>query len=355
MFIGNRSLEVMNDNNEDLTNDSINDSYENIDILEIFQSQKNSGLNLNKGRRKRRIFPHLSLELYIGTDYSRHLFYFQVEIPDSETKYSINSDVHYKYIDINIKTKNEKNYLYIYLKDNEFVSPFAAMIDSIYKDIKKARIQNRNKLFDLIIDLVEQWSRFFDKISRLGRDKIYGLACELSFILELLNMGIQPERVINIWDGPNHSAHDFIFDKFDIEIKYVDVKELIKISSEYQLQHMNDKKLYLQIYRANMDTPPVSLNNLIDDISTKLNDEELIRKFYHKVEKYGFYKNIHGEIEGNRHLYIEKDLVLDISDEFPKLIRNNIDYRLIDIRYKIRLKEVIEYRINKELKEIINE
>src|SRR5690606_23528752 len=111
--------------------------------------------------------------------------------------------------------------------------------------------------------------------SVLSPKEIQGLFAELYFISQKLQEDSSLETIlINGWEGPEKTQHDFILESTAVEIKSIagNDRGKVRISSEDQL-HTHLDKIFLRVYllsRLENTERGESLNSIVNSIFTML-------------------------------------------------------------------------------------
>ena len=173
------------------------------------------------------------------------------------------------------------------------------------------------------------------------------------FFREMCNSGHPEEEVVEAWQGPEDSHHDYIFSDVSIEIKSLSGRERnsVHISSEYQLDKINSE-LFLKIFRLSASQESknlISLNDLVKSIEKTIQSAEALEKFSTKLAKSGYVEL--REYDTPKFTVIDEKSY-DVVSAFPKLVRATLPAGVIRTRYDIELERIkpFEYK-NEAIKE----
>ncbi|WP_210487267.1 PD-(D/E)XK motif protein [Rufibacter aurantiacus] len=240
--------------------------------------------------------------------------------------------------------------LIIKLKNAQMAELFDDLILSLFKRI--AAIQDEKEYTSKLISTYWDWGSFFEKSSTtdLSQAEIKGLAGELVFLQSLLqNTTINKEEVLQSWCGVYGDDKDFILKDHVFEIKAISSSgHEVKISSEYQLEPVSEKKLYLVVIELNTADPTdqksfslrekyleiklhiiksgVELHSLVKALAEKGVNEQMLEKYEHY--RFAFC--------GMR--CYEAD-----HEEFPVLIKSRIKEGIKNLSYNIELGKIARF------------
>lgn len=192
---------------------------------------------------------------------------------------------------------------------------------------------------------LQTWTQLFKSYKGMGRREAYGLAAELSFLIDWSNMG----QSINDWTGPNGSSQDFISKTINkaVEIKATSSDlTAVRISSLEQLDFDGD--LYLCVYPINA-CEPSSLNvktisSLVKNVKANLNEVDLAC-FEKKLLLVGYAAA--GDLDDYT-FEIGKPIHYEVSNGFPRLIKANIAIEISNCHYDINLNRCNNFLIDKD-------
>lgn len=316
-------------------------------ILERFNLLKSSS-KTKKQIITNRIFPHEILDLFISSDYQKDFFTFMIHnIP------SINSSFvpeKHEYANLIFESYDENiddNTTYsiiITLKNEDFLRIFTFMILDVIQ-----QIENKEFNYDLLFQIINDWSQYFKKRTGFSIEKSLGLISELLFLNNLLQLEYNVEFTLNSWTGPRNSSTDFTFsERMGIEIK-ASSKQKIKISSEYQLSLLEKDTLYLCVYPtvAPAEGNAISINEIINTTQNNIKLDSHKSILEKKILSYGFIKELHEENEGNRIFYFSSPTMYIVNEQFPKISKENIHESITRVNYYINDYQLDQYKVEK--------
>ena len=247
----------------------------------------------------------------------------------------------------------EGHFLLIRLLDNDF--------SSLFDDLVVSLIDSTRYLSDPIdaskefVSTYVKWSSFFSKtIERdLSKERVIGLWGELSYLLDLIrnaSSGSSIDSILKSWVGPYDASHDFELSSSSIEIKTKLLSSsMVKISSEFQLDHIDDKKLFLTVLSIIETEHGLSLKDLF--LKTKAQIQKLsgditlllaaLEKENLNEERLSRYSNL---------LFTRKAKeVFDCDiDSFPKIVSSCLPPAVYSVKYNLNVRELQEYKVSQE-------
>jgi hypothetical protein len=238
--------------------------------------------------------------------------------------------------------------LNIYLLDNDLKDIFSLFIQNILEDIKKCVLEF--EALTTTLNVITKWKKLFDKINFNGLtlEQQKGLIGELLFFNSALNHDKAPGSVLNAWTGPEFDAKDFTFGSFGIEIKFTSAKQpRVKVSNERQLDAENLKELFLVLYSTeDVKENGFSLNSLVEQIRTKISNEEERNYFNGKLQLIGYFdddRDYYGKMYS-----LKKTFAFAVSSEFPKIVKSQLPLGIYDTSYSIELSAVEKFIVEIE-------
>ena len=312
-----------------------------VNIKSIWETQKPTGDIIIKTRIED--IPHLNC--YAGTNHitGQHLYIMSVsknvEIPELK-KYR------FKGVEIFPIETDHFFELNIYLLDNDLKDIFSLFIQNILEDITESVPEN--EAIAKTLNVISKWKKLFDKINfnGLSIELQKGLIGELLFINHLLDHRKSPTAILNAWTGPDKEDKDFVFGATGVEIKLTSSKyPKLKITNEGQLDTQNLNELFLILYTVeNVKENGSTLNSLIYQTQQKLstNIDEL-KFFNEKLMLVGYLEE--DKKHYNEMYSLKKTYSYSVSEEFPKIIKDNLPVGIYNTSYFIELSAVENFSV----------
>ena len=302
------------------------------DIREIWKTQSVS--HTSQVVIKEKIEEVTGLDCFVGTIGMSGAKVFILKL-DNDIKVHQNYLKRFVGVEIQVLPAINHSELVIILLENDLSDIFSYFIEDIINDLIK--IDNQNIALTKITSKINYWKRLFSKMTGgiLTPQQQRGLYGELFFLNELLELTADRFYIINGWHGPLGANQDFFYNGIAVEVKTSKSnKPSIKISNEYQLDNSGLTDLYLLFYKLNeYQGGTETLFELINSIRQNLNSETLIQ-FNEKLENLGV--NPETEEEYNNTSYsIAFEKTYLITEDFPKIVRNNLVEALSAVSYEI--------------------
>lgn len=245
------------------------------------------------------------------------------------------------------------HYLQIKLLDSDFTSLFDDLIISLIDSIKNTA--NAEEASQNFITTYLKWSTFFTKTldKKLSKERVIGLWGELSYLLKLIQVtcsSVPIDNILKSWVGPLGASHDFEFSCSSIEVKTKPLNStMIKISSEYQLDNIDEKPLKLEVISVIESEHGLSLTDLFlkvkDHINKKSGDVTIL---LFALEKENLSEESLSKYSG--FLFARKmteTFDCDV-DYFPKIKASGLHKAISIVKYNLDVRELQEFRISQE-------
>lgn len=315
-----------------------------VNIKSIWETQKPTGDIIIKTR----INDISHLHCYAATNHitGQHLYIMSVsknvEIPEL-------NNYRFKGVAIFSVKTDEFCELNIYLLDADLKDVFSLFIQNILEDVAKSVTES--EAVTNTLNVISKWKKLFDKINFKGLsiEQQKGLIGELLFINHLLDSQKSPSIILDAWTGPDFEDKDFVFGANGIEVKLTSSKyPKIKITNEGQLDTQNLNELFLILYTVeDVKIDGFTLNSLINQTQQKLSlNVDQINFFNERLMLLGY-------LEDDKEYYskmysLKRTHSYYISDEFPKIIKNQLPVGVYNTSYFVELSAVENFRINLE-------
>ena len=275
-----------------------------------------------------------------------HLYIFETS---KNAKFPEFKNFKFKGLFIEIFEFEDAKELHIYLLDNQLKEIFSLFIENIVEEISKSVTENEALVETS--NVVLKWKKLFDKINFQGLsiEKQKGLIGELLLFNSLLEEEYSIDDLLESWTGPDFNDKDFRFGSFGIEVKLTSSKvPKVKISSERQLDNENLTKLYLVLYVVEeVKDKGFSLNSIIEQIRTKINNNQNALKFFNeRLLLVGYFDE---DFENYKRQYaFRKRNFYEVSNDFPRLITSDLPIGLFDAKYNIELSAIEQFLVSNE-------
>lgn len=195
---------------------------------------------------------------------------------------------------------------------------------------------------------LRRWEHLLEASSRgMTKSAQKGLFGELNVLIHLLSISkLEPRRVLNSWTGPDGGTRDFEFGATGIEVKASSAGGVlsVRISSERQLEIVAMDDLFLWCISIEGSDNGIDLNKKVEEVEKLLSDdEELLDIFRSKLLMVGY-------LEVDKHRYTSKffvrgEFIYKISDDFPRIVSENIPNGIFDVSYCVDLEACDNWRV----------
>lgn len=232
--------------------------------------------------------------------------------------------------------------LTVICQDAEFYDIFEVLCNDLVESSYEAK--NQAEAISLLNQRLDAWTLLFKNYRGMGRREIYGLAAELSFLREWLELG----QSINDWTGPNGASQDFINKKINkaVEVKATSSDMMaVKISSLEQLDFGG--ALYLCVYPINncesSNPKAITIARLIKELKESMSDIDIVT-LQKKLVLVGYISN---EVEIEKYSFsIGEPVYYEVSTGFPRLIKANTALEISNCHYDINLNKCKKFLTN---------
>jgi hypothetical protein len=309
--------------------------------------------NIKIGYYERRLLidsKDLNLIVYLGVRIPGSLFYFSFVIPKvliSEFQADKTSGLSVTFKD----DATDKVRVTISLEDERFSDLFVILANDLIelilnnKDEKKILIKLSNRL--------NKWKEFLkeSKSSNLTKEALIGLVGELIILNQLLKFDSSIETLLT-WKGPFGNKNDFVKKNKSIEVKtsIEKTKNIVRISSEFQLDTNEIEFLNLVVVKLDSDIPEGKGFSLPELVSNTMKDKDaewqVNFKMIMKVAGYSFDSE---ELYTAKRFIVNQINIYDVLEEFPKICGSELSINLSEVKYDLNLNGLEKFLLNKDI------
>ena len=240
-----------------------------------------------------------------------------------------------------VNNERSRYYLHFELRQMNDLEIFVKLILDLFECSDDC--SSGAKGLSLIIDEFLMWKSML-KHRGEAKEIARGVIGELWTILKLLEVGRNPNSVINAWTGPDYAKQDFMFEDLWIESKMIGSNAaVVRISSLGQLDNP-DRPGYLCVITADEcdenAAEAVSVRILKDMICEKLKDAPSAElAFKTKLNEFEYNRFL---LSGSYTCAIAGEKVYLVEGQFPRLFNSAQMPGLKNVHYQIEL-AVIEH------------
>ena len=204
--------------------------------------------------------------------------------------------------------------------------------------------------------LVGKFNQQLKKLIEIGRKErkmssihARGLYGEMLYLKDcILKKRYPVNKILEGWQRPSPSKHDFIFDDLSVEVKTITRNNSkVKISSEHQLESLNEKPLILAIYTFDYDGKDSkdSVGDLFTELYQMLEKYDLENLFESKCFENNSYLGPKNEKLNYSFNLIESKQYLVDQNDFPRIKRDNNIRFISNVNYEIDISAITNFRI----------
>ncbi|TKV76135.1 PD-(D/E)XK motif protein [Rhizobium sp. AU243] len=221
---------------------------------------------------------------------------------------------------------------------------FSSLCESLVASLRP--VSRSDAALNVALTHIKRWKAFLaGRNARLmSSEEIRGLFAELTFLNGLYRDAMDQAGAISAWTGADRIHQDFVFADRAVEIKSLagTDRSTVRISSEDQLETIQDA-LFLVTYRLR-DAPDsgraCSLNDLVRQIETELNDAEAIEEFGRKLAVYGYVPL--PEYDKPR-LLVSGVQAYRVESGFPSIVRSGLPTGVTRVSYQIDIERMAPF------------
>lgn len=247
-----------------------------------------------------------------------------------------------------IKFVRSDHKLFVYLNESSIKKYFEEWIINFTESLT----ENENT-----INVIEKFNTSLKTLIRVGEketkmtiNSAKGLYGELLYLKNcLLNSKPAQETVLEAWHRPSQANHDFVFDKFSIEVKSISKNNTtIKIASEYQLSTIINKELFLKCYiidditQSTIDSLGILYNEILNILETTTLKETFVLKCSDDIT--GYLGPELNKLDYNFIVIDESTYKVD-QELFPRIQKNQFSPFINNISYNIDISSIQQFKI----------
>ena len=239
----------------------------------------------------------------------------------------------------------ENDFLRFALDDKELLEFFCTFCDDMLASTNS--IEDDNAAYQVLKSRYYCWKMLFTPNKTMMTDQeVKGLIGELLFLKDSLFLKYGQDISIKSWTGPENTHKDFSCHDSWYEIKAINIgKEMVHISSIEQLD--SETTGYLVVYQLEKMSPisnGITLNNLVDEITSTLKGKDIQDTFNEKITLYKFSYTC----EKCNDVYICRGKTTYRVDnkDFPRINRNMLPKSIAKVQYDILLSDISKFIIN---------
>lgn len=231
-------------------------------------------------------------------------------------------------------------HLALILLNGDFNALFDDLIKDMVEQTKEVPIPDLKSSF---VSLCSKWFEFLQPgLNALSDQQLKGLFAELSFLNYLIDNSVYSYNdILESWKGPYGKGHDFELGINHFEIKGIDeFKNVVRISSEYQLDYLSGQTLTLVVSRfTNSSIEQFTIHDIINEIFELLRSRPgtNIKLFWNALNKAGLNILKLHEFDSSKFFINSIEYYCVSTSEFPGITRNSLSDNIMSVSYELSL------------------
>lgn len=224
---------------------------------------------------------------------------------------------------------------------------FSAMVSDVLRAILATGTGDHSRELRAFLGRIRAWQEFMRKGAvPLSAENEVGLVGELTVLEKMLDIGMAPETAIKAWSGPLDGLRDFELGFGAIEVKTTVASAglVAKIGSLEQLDDTNCKPIFLGAVKYALTESGQTLPEKLSAIRAQLESDPItLSEFEDRVLAAG-YMPAHSP-QYHRRFSLQDIAILEIGENFPRLMHGNVAPGVISARYEINLEPLLSQDI----------
>ena len=217
---------------------------------------------------------------------------------------------------------------------------FASLCGSLAESL--ASVLTSEDAINVTFAHLRRWKAFLagGNARLLPPEQVRGLFAELYFLSLMLDR-FEDLQAIASWHGPLAGQQDFHFGSTAVEVKATSAldRNTVRISSEDQLE-LTSGQLFLAVlllHEAPDLTSGLSLNDMVQTISSRLCDPEATESFLERVACCGYVEIPAYDVP---RFEVGSERAFVVRDSFPRLVRSALPQGVRKVRYQIEIEHL---------------
>ena len=285
----------------------------------------------------KRISANHPLDLYLGyNEFGKKTLALITD--DVDLKFQSTKQIEVKIAD----RKDGRKAVKFSLMDDTETDLFYRFCEDIYDSTRSVKQDDSLKVIN------NRWNRWINMFKNphtliMGEKEVRGLIGELVFLRDYMFEKYSVEKAITSWIGPDDSHKDIEIDDtwYEIKTRYQSSKS-VTISSIEQLDSNVDGHLCIvELEETNRYVSGyLTLNELVEQITSMILDDKLKQEFIKKIEKSGYtYFD-----EYDNYIYYCKNIDRYlVNDKFPRLKQENLPNEIFTASYELLIPNLRDF------------
>lgn len=220
---------------------------------------------------------------------------------------------------------------------------FSAMVSDVLHAILATSTGDHSRELRAFLGRIRAWQEFMRKGAvPLSAANEVGLVGELTVLEKMLEVGMAPEAAIRAWSGPLDGLRDFELGFGAIEVKTTVASSglVATISSLEQLDDTNCKPIFLCAVKYALTESGQTLREKISEIRTLLESDPITLSEFDDRALAAGYMPAHST-QYHRRFSLREIAILEVNENFPRLMHGNVKPGVISARYEINLEPLL--------------
>lgn len=295
-----------------------------MDVSKIYEEGKEL-------RTYRRIEPSYKANIFLGYNESGNM---SLVIIGDHSYMEIKST---KFINISLTRRNDSKYALTFdLLDDRFETMFYIFTNDI---INYCEGNDKDNTIPNAVKRWKYWKALFGNNlpSLLSINEVKGLIGELFFLKNYIMKMYGDELAINSWMGPELGHKDFELNDSWYEVKTVSegaiqvgINSIEQLDSEF-VGHL----IVVRMEKSGLFVEGgITLNRLVESISSQIEDIELFSLFFEKLSGIGYRYSV----EYDKYVFLFKGMeAYMINDQFPRIRKEQLPTAVSNVKYTLLL------------------
>jgi hypothetical protein len=217
------------------------------------------------------------------------------------------------------------------------------MVSDVVRAVLATGTVDHSRELRAFLGRIRAWQEFMRKGGvPLSAENEVGLVGELTVLEKMLDVGMAPEAAIKAWSGPLDGLRDFELGFGAIEVKTTVASAgfVAKIGSLEQLDDTSCKPIFLGAVKYALTESGQTLPEKLSAIRAQLESDPIaLSEFEDRVLAAG-YMPAHSP-QYHRRFSLRDIAILEIGENFPRLMHGNVTPGVISARYEINLESLL--------------
>jgi len=216
---------------------------------------------------------------------------------------------------------------------------FSAMVSDVLTAILATGTADHTRELPAFLGRIRAWQEFMRKgASTLSSENEIGLMGELTIIEKMMEVGMTPETIIKAWTGPLDGLRDFELGFGAIEVKTTIASAglVASIGSLEQLDDTSCKPIFLGAVKYALTESGQTLPEKVSAIRDRLESDPVTLSEFDDRALAAGYMPAHSS-QYRRRFTLREVAILEVGENFPRLMHGNVTPGVISARYEINL------------------